>query len=202
MAGKAGWDEAAWPHAARGSVAMVKAALLEPQCPTCKAHSTATAVDSTVPLDQEPLLPRLGVVRQRPVGEAEPVRLVHDVKHPAGVEPPDAEGAGHHRHHLCHPDGRLRGQRLHPAQAEMLPAPKRSLRPQEDRLPFAQPDPGAVHGVAGRRHGGSRPDRHVGQVQLGLRRQEVLDLPRGRLAEQEHRGPRGGGVIVAGLPRP
>ena len=46
MAGKAGWDEAAWFHAGRGPVAMVKAELLEPPCPTCKAHSTATAADS------------------------------------------------------------------------------------------------------------------------------------------------------------
>src|SRR4051794_13135333 len=47
-----------------------------------------------IPFDEEPLLARLGVARQGPVGEAEPrdrTLLLDDVDDPAGVEPPEAE---------------------------------------------------------------------------------------------------------------
>jgi hypothetical protein len=44
--------------------------------------------------------------------------------------------------------------------------------------PFAQLDASVIHDVAGRRHGGGSPDRRVGQIEPGLRLQEVLDRRR------------------------
>jgi hypothetical protein len=45
MSGKAGCNETAKLHAGRGPDGMVKAGLLEPQCPICKGLGLDTAID-------------------------------------------------------------------------------------------------------------------------------------------------------------
>jgi hypothetical protein len=57
-------------------------------------------VQFAMPLDLEPLLARLGVVRQSALGGTEHLHrpmLVYHIDDPRGVEPPNPEHAGHDR---------------------------------------------------------------------------------------------------------
>src|SRR4051812_31971830 len=78
-----------------------------------------------VALDEEPLLPALGMVRQRPVGKTvahHRAVLVHNVDDAAGVEPPDAENVGQDAHHLADLYRCEWRTRLDPFQAKMVPS--------------------------------------------------------------------------------
>ena len=100
------------------------------------------AVVFPVPLDQETLLPAPRMVRQRAVGEAEPLHrpvLVHHDYDAAGVEPPQADGPGQDRHHLPFLDRRVLWTRLQPAEAELLPALQGGFGGGEDLLALTQP---------------------------------------------------------------
>ncbi len=50
-----------------------------------------------------PFLAASGMIRQRAIGEAELVHLVHNVNDTAGVEPPEADGSGQDRHNPALP---------------------------------------------------------------------------------------------------
>ena len=76
-------------------------------------------------LHGEALLARLGVFRQRAVGEAEPgdrAVPVDDVDNAAGHEPAQSGGTRENGHHLARSNGRVRGRRLEPTEAKLIPA--------------------------------------------------------------------------------
>src|SRR5260370_41743024 len=54
-------------------------------------------------LFRSPFLAASGMIRQRAIGEAELVHLVHNVNDTAGGEPPKADGSGQDRHNPALP---------------------------------------------------------------------------------------------------
>src|SRR4029077_352228 len=154
-----------------------------------------------VPLDHEPLLSLLGVVRQRAVSEPEAddrTFVVEGVDDPAGVERPEAEVPGEDRDR----DPRLQRRRVgmggEPAERERFPVAERVDGARESGPPFAELDAVVIHPVAGRRDrrgaaGGA--DLAIGERTAPLRGEEPGDLAAVGLGEKEH----GGGGAYHGI---
>jgi hypothetical protein len=124
--------------------------------------------------------------RQRAVSEAVAPHgsyFVYDVNDAAGIQQPKADKSGHYRHDLAHLDRCLRGPCLHPAKAEMHPALQSSPGRCQNFFPLAQLDPGPVYRVTGWRHSSRRPNRPIGEIQVGLSCKKAPDLRSHRLVQ-------------------